>query len=54
MFCAVHHQLERSAGHFLCAKKKELKEKVYYLLQLRTMAPSYYPDTTDGSGRHYY
>ena len=47
MFCAVHHQLERSAGHFFCAKKKEeLKEKVYYLLQLRTMAPSYYPDTT--------
>ena len=45
MFCAVHHQLERSAGHFFCAKKK-LKEKVYYLLQLRTMAPSYYPDTT--------
>ena len=31
---------------FLCQKKEELKEKVYYLLQLRTMAPSYYPDTT--------
>ena len=56
LICSVRCTINSNGlpATFFVPKKAELKEKVYYLLQLRTMAPSYYPDMTDGSGRHYY
>ena len=48
LICSVRCTINSNGlpATFLCQKKEELKEKVYYLLQLRTMALSYYPDTT--------
>ena len=50
LICSVRCTINSNglpATFFVPKKEEKLKEKVYYLLQLlRTMAPSYYPDTT--------